>query len=189
MVGDHGKGCGGELAKPGRGVGGHQRARHGVHQRLENIGHDDRISQGDAQRPRQGQPAQKPAGLAHALAAGGPGVFIGAQGAGPGPAAHGKLRRQPHIAENEYEQQVDQKKCAAAVAAQLVGEAPHIGHAHGGAHRGQDKAPAGAEILGVFLFHCFSRPAAKNPPRKSFRRCGSFYFCLLPRRFLKLFTF
>ena len=44
-------------------------------------------------------------------------------------AAHGEFRGQTHVAENENKQQINEQKCPAAVAAQLVGKAPDVRHA------------------------------------------------------------
>ena len=149
VVGDHGVGCGGEGPEPLRGVRRQEGAEKGIHQGLQNIGHDDGVADGDAKGARERQPAQNAAGLAHGLAAGGPGVLIGPQGAGVCPAAHGELRRKAHVAEDNDEQEVDQKEGTAAVAAHLIGEAPDVGHAHRRAHRRQDEAPAAGKALGL----------------------------------------
>ena len=95
-------------AEPGGGVRGQQCAQQGIHQRLEHIGDDDGIADGDAQGASQRQPAQQTADFTGRLAAGVPGVFISAQRTGGGTAAHGKLRRKAHITENKNKQQIDQ---------------------------------------------------------------------------------
>ena len=149
VVGDHGVGRGGEGPEPLRGVRRQEGAEDGVHQGLQNVGHDDGVADGDAEGARERQPAQDAAGLAHGLAPGSPGVLIGPQGAGSRPAAHGELRRKAHIAEDGDEQEVDQKEGTAAVAAHLIGEAPDVGHTHRGTHRRQDEAPAAGKALGL----------------------------------------
>ena len=149
VVGDHGVGRGGEGPEPLRGVRRQEGAEDGVHQGLQNVGHDDGVADGDAEGARERQPAQDAAGLAHGLAPGSPGVLIGPQGAGSRPAAHGELRRKAHIAEDGDEQEVDQKEGTTAVAAHLIGEAPDVGHTHRGTHRRQDEAPAAGKALGL----------------------------------------
>ena len=108
VIGDHGVGGGGEGTKPGGGVRGQQCAQQGIHQRLEHIGDDNGIADGDAQGAGQRQPAQQAADFTSRLAAGVPGVFISAQRTSGGTAAHGKLRRKAHIAEDKDKQQIDQ---------------------------------------------------------------------------------
>ena len=44
-------------------------------------------------------------------------------------ATHGKLRRKADIAEDHNKHKVDQQKCSAAVAAELVGKSPYVRHA------------------------------------------------------------
>ena len=108
VIGDHGVGGGGEGTEPGGGVRGQQCAQQGIHQRLEHIGDDDGIADGDAQGASQRQPAQQTADFTGRLAAGVPSVFVSAQRTGGGTAAHGKLRRKAHIAEDKDKQQIDQ---------------------------------------------------------------------------------
>ena len=157
VVRDHGIRRGGKRPEPLRGVRRQKGTEKGVHQGLQNIGHDNGVADGDAEGTRQRQPAQDAAGLPHGFAAGSPGVLIGPQGAGARPAAHGELRRETHVAEDGDEQKVDQKEGPAAVAAHLIGEAPDVGHAHRGAHRCQDEAPAAGKALGFrVLVHVVS---------------------------------
>ena len=61
------------------------------------------------------------------------------------------------MAENKDEQQIDDQKRAAAVAAELVWKAPDVGHADGRADRRENKAPAAGKMLGMFgVFHVCS---------------------------------
>ena len=58
------------------------------------------------------------------------------------------------MAENKDEQQIDDQKRAAAVAAELVWKAPDVGHADGRADRRENKAPAAGKMFGMFgVFH------------------------------------
>ena len=162
VVGDDGVRLRGKRREPHGGVARHERAEQGVDQRLENVRHDDGVADGDAQRPGQRQPAEQAADLSGGLAARGPCVFIGAERAGAGAAAHGELRRQADGAEDDHKQQVDQQEGPAAVAAHLVRKAPDVGHADGRADGRQDKAPAAGKAFRVFRFHAFSHPDVKN---------------------------
>ena len=141
----------GEGAEPLAGVHRHQIAGEGVEQGLEHIGDDDGIAQGDAHGAGQRQPAQPAAGAAQLFAAGGPGVAVGAQGAGAGTAADGVFGGQTHHAEQRYEDQIGHQEGKAAVGTHFCGEAPHVGHAYGRAHRRQDKAPAAGKIGTLFV--------------------------------------
>ena len=173
MIRDNGIGLGREFAEPYCGVRRQERPCHGVDERLEDVGHDDGVADRDAQRARQRQPAEHAADLARGPAARGPRVFIRAERARGGAAAHGELCRKADIAENEHEQQIDQQKCPAAVGTQLIRKAPDIRHAHGRADRCQNKAPAAGKALCVFvMFHRFSlqpqkRPCGYSPHRRS----------------------
>ena len=140
MVGNHGKIPTGKVGKPGGGVRRQQKAGERIHQCLEHIADNHRIADGNAQGTCQRQPAQNLTHLAKPPAF--PGGLIGAQSAGARAPTHGKFRRQGYAAEQGNKQQIDQQKRAAAVGAHFVGEAPDICHAYGGAHRGQNEAPA-----------------------------------------------
>ena len=69
------------------------------------------------------------------------------------------------MAENKDEQQIDDQKRAAAVAAELVWKAPDVGHADGRADRRENKAPAAGKMFGVFgVFHLiFALPCGRFP--------------------------
>ena len=134
-----------EGGEPGRRVGVHQRPRDRIGKRLQHIGNDDRIADGDAERTGQRQPAERPADLPRLFSARPPRIGVGAERSRPGAAADGKLGRQPDIAEDDDKQQIDQQERAAAVRAHFVGESPHIRHADGRTDRGQNEAPAAAE--------------------------------------------
>ena len=163
-----------ERAEPACRIRAHERAGDRVNQRLQNVRDDDRVANCDAQRACQRQPAEKSAGFSHLFAARRPGVFICAQRAGCRAPAHGELRRERDVAENEDEQQIDEQKCAAAVAAELVGEAPDVCHADGRADGRENKAPAAGKMLGVFgLFHLFSAlPVGRFPFSLSSAKSG-----------------
>ena len=169
VIGNDRVGRAGEGSEPRGGVRRHECAEEGVRQRLENVGHDDSVADGDAHGARQRQPAEQSAGLARAPAARGPGIFIGTQRAGRRAAAHRKLRRQADVAENEHEQQVDQQKGPAAVAAQLVGKAPYVCHTDRRADRGQNKAPAAGKALCVFRVLHGVLPLGRPHPGKAAR--------------------
>ena len=151
VEGNHGVVRQGKALKPGGGVRRHQLPGEGAGESLQHVGDDNRVADGDAHGPRQGQPAQKAPGPAQLLLPGAPGHFIGPQGPRPGPAAHGVLRRQAHGAEEGDEDQVGDEEGPAAVAAHLGGKAPHVGHAHRRAHRREDKAPLAAELALLVL--------------------------------------
>ena len=171
VIRDDGIGLRGEGVKPRGGVSGHERADERVDQRLEDIRHDDGVADGDAQRAGQRQPAEDAADLAGGLAAGAPRLFICAERARARAAADGEFRRQADRAEDDHKQQVDQQKCPAAVAAELVRKAPDVGHADRRADGGKNKAPAAGKVFRVFLFHVFSHPDAKTSVRRVPRRC------------------
>ena len=157
MIGDHRIRSGGECAEPCGGIRGHQSSHQRVCQCFKNVGYNDGIADGDAQRACQRQPSQQTADLPGRFAAGGPCVFVGPQRAGGCPASHGKLCGQTHIAENKNEQQINQQKGSAAVAAHFIGESPDVGHSYGRSHRCQNKAPAAGKALGISaLFHDLS---------------------------------
>jgi len=162
VIGDNGVRLRGKRREPHGGIARHERAEQGVDERLEDVRHDDGVADSDAQRPGQRQPAEQAADFSGGLAARGPRALIGAERAGAGAAAHGELRRQADGAEDDHKQQVDQQEGPAAVAAQLVREAPDVGHADGRADGCQDKAPAAGEAFRVFCFHAFSHPDVKN---------------------------
>ena len=104
-----------ELAEPHGGVGRHERSDEGIDKRLEDVCHDNGISDGDAPRSGKRKPAENAAGLAKALAARCPCAFICPEGACARASAHGKLGRQADIAEYEHKQQIYQQKRSAAV--------------------------------------------------------------------------
>ena len=145
-----------KLAEPRRSVGAHKRPGQGVDQRLENVGDYHGVAYCDAQRACKRQPAEHGSCLTAALAARRPRAFVCSKRAGGGSAPHCEFRRQPDIAEDEYEQQVDQKKCAAAVAAHFIREAPDVRHTDRRADGCEDEAPAACEARCIFL-HFFSR--------------------------------
>ena len=163
-----------ERAEPACRIRAHERAGDRVNQRLQKVRDDDRVADCDAQRACQRQPAEKSAGFSHLFAARCPGVFIRAQRAGCGASAHGEFCRERDVAENEDEQQIDEQKCAAAVAAELVGEAPDVRHADGRADRRKNKAPTAGKMLGVFgVFHLFSAlPVGRFPFSLSSAKSG-----------------
>ena len=153
MEGDHGEVSRGEAFKPGTGIYLHQLAGNGMEEGLQHIGDDDGIAKGDAHRTGQRQPAHRAAGFAQLLAAGCPGGFIGAQGAGAGTAADGIFRGKADQAKKRDEDQVGHQKRETAVGTHLCGEAPYICHAYSRAYGGEDKAPAAGKSGIRFLTH------------------------------------
>ena len=141
-------------SEPGGGIGGHQGAGQGIHQRFQYIGNNNGIPDSDAQGARQRQPAQHTAHIPGRFSTGGPGIAVGPQGAGGRPPPHGKFRRKADIAENKDKQQIDQQESPAAIAAQFVGETPYIGHSYRRTDRGQNEAPpAGKAPCAFLMFH------------------------------------
>ena len=63
------------------------------------------------------------------------------------PPSDGKLRRQANVAEQRNKQQIDDQKGAAAVAAQLGGKTPDVGHADCGADSCENETPAVRKLL------------------------------------------
>ena len=155
MIRDHGKVQRGKVRKPRRGIRGHKRTGNGIHECLENISHDNGVSDRDAERARERQPAEHRARLPCPFAAGGPGVFVSAERAGGGAAAHGELRREADIAEDQHEQNINEQKCASAIAAHFIRKAPNVRHADGRADRREDEPPAGRKALYILFLHRF----------------------------------
>ena len=153
MVRDHGEGPRRKVRKPRRGIRGHKRSDDRIHKRLENVGHNDGVPDGNTERACKRQPAKHRARLPCVFAAGSPGVFVSAERAGGGAAAHRKLRRKADIAEDQHEQNIDKQKRASAVAAHFVRKPPDVRHADGRADRGKDKSPAGRKALYTLFLH------------------------------------
>ena len=118
----------GKRSEPRGSISGHQGAGKRIDQRLENIGNDNRITDGDAKRTCQRQPSQHAACFTGFFSAGSPRAAVRPQCAGSCTASHSEFRRKPDIAEDDDKQQVDEQKCSAAIAAQLVGKSPDICH-------------------------------------------------------------
>ena len=121
-------------------------------------------------------------------------LFIRAERAGCGVTAHGKFCRECNMAENKDEQQIDDQKRAAAVAAEFVWKAPDVGHADGRADRRENKAPAAGKMFGVFSYAF--RPARmagslslslrKKRPTKSQTASALYIFSIVNRLSVKV---
>lgn len=96
---------------------------------VEHPAQDHRITDGDAQRAHQGQPAECAAQLF--LSPSGKAVFIGPDGARSGQSADAELGGQAHPAEEKDEEQIGDEEGCAAILSQTVGEHPDVAQAHG----------------------------------------------------------
>ena len=78
---------------------------------------------------------------------------VGLHGASPGLAAQGQLGEEHHEAAHRRQHQVGRQEGKAAVGAHLIGEAPDVAQAHGGAHSRHQEAEIGAEALSLIHFY------------------------------------
>ena len=113
-----------------------------VEKRLQHICDDNSISDCNAHRARQRQPAHQTAGLTQRSAPAGPCLTVGAQRSGAGAAANGIFRRKAYHTEQRHENQICDQKCTAAVSAHFCRETPDIRHTDRRADRRKNKAPA-----------------------------------------------
>ena len=118
----------GKRSEPRGGIGSHQGAGKRIDQCLEDIGDNNGVANSDAERACQRQPTQRPADHTGFFSAGSPCAAVRPQCAGGCTASHSEFRRKPDIAKDDDKQQVDEQKCSAAIAAQLVGKSPDICH-------------------------------------------------------------
>ena len=135
--------AGGGGLEEGGGIGAHQLTGDETGQAVEYPAQDHRITDGDAQRAHQGQPAECAAQLF--LSPSGKAVFIGPDGARSGQSADAELGGQAHPAEEKDEEQIGDEEGCAAILSQTVGEHPDVAQAHGGAYAGDDKPEGRAE--------------------------------------------
>ena len=91
MEGDYRIFGGGKAFKPKTGIHRHQLAGYRLEKRLQDIGDDDGISDGDTHGACQRQPAQQTAGPTQIFTPGSPCIPVRTQSAGAGTAADGIL--------------------------------------------------------------------------------------------------
>ena len=154
MEEDHRIRSAGECIEPRAGIHVHQSTGDRIEKRLQHVGNDNGVANGNAHGARQRQPADQATHTSHGLTPGRPCAAIGTQRAGAGTAADGVFRGKAHHAEQRHKKEVRHQKGKSAVAAHLGREAPHVGHAHGRAHSRQQKAPP-AEISLFLLIHFY----------------------------------
>ena len=168
----------GKALKPGAGVHRHQRPPQRGREALQHIGDDHRVANGDAHGTGQRQPAHKGSPPPQSRFPARPGHLVGAQGAGAGPAAHGVFGGKPHGAKKQNKNQVGHQEGAAAVAAHLGREPPHVSHSHRGAYCRKDKPPAAGK-LPVLLFCTHKKPSYPLPACRGGQKDPSHRFLVI----------